>query len=80
MDRMGLDFRQSSFRHVTRVSPSGGFSIFSPLSALPAGSCPLVLSDSGKPLTQGYSSDSFPSAMGMLHELLRRTLGRLRAR
>ena len=70
---MGLDFRQSSFRHVTRVSPSRGFSVFSPLSALPAGSCPLALSGSGKPLTQGYSSESFPSTMGMLHELLRRT-------
>ena len=54
IDRMGLDFRQCSFRHVTRVSPSRGFSVFSPLSALPAGSCPLALSGSGKPLTQGY--------------------------
>ena len=53
-DRMALDFRQSSFRHVTRVSPSSGFSVFSPLSALSAGSCPLALSGSGKPLTQGY--------------------------
>jgi hypothetical protein len=53
MDRMALDFRPSSFRHVTRVSPSPGFSVFSPLSALPAGSCPLALSSLGKPLTQG---------------------------
>jgi hypothetical protein len=53
IDRMALDFRQSSFRHVTRVSPSPGFSVFSPLSALPAGSCPLALSSLGKPLTQG---------------------------
>jgi hypothetical protein len=45
---------------------------------LPAGSCPLALSGSGKPLTQGYSSESFPSTMGMLHELLRRT-GRVEA-
>ena len=73
MDRMGLDCRPSSFRRVTRVSPGSGFSVFSPLSALPAGSCPLALSGSGKPLTQGYSSESFPSTMGMLHELLRRT-------
>jgi len=73
IDRMGLDFRQSSFRRVTRVSPSNGFSVFSPLSALPAGACPLALSGAGKPLTQGYSSESFPSTMGMLHELLRRT-------
>ena len=73
IDRVALDFRQSSFRRVTRVSPSRGFSIFSPRSALPAGSCPLALSGSGKPLTQGYSSESFPSTMGMLHELLRRT-------
>ncbi len=53
IDRMALDFRQSSFRHVTRVSPSPGFSVFSPLSALPAGSCPFALSSLGKPLTQG---------------------------
>ena len=53
-DRMALDFRPSSFHHVTRVSPSSGFSVFTPLSALSAGSCPLVLSGSGKPLTQGY--------------------------
>jgi hypothetical protein len=53
IDRMALDFRQSSFRHVTRVSPNSGFSVFSPLSALSAGSCPLALSGSGKPLTQG---------------------------
>ena len=73
IDRLALDFRQSSFRRVTRVSPSNGFSVFSPLSALPAGACPLALSGAGKPLTQGYSSESFPSTMGMLHELLRRT-------
>ena len=54
IDRMALDFRQSSFRHVTRVSPSNGFSVFSPFPALSAGSCPLALSGSGKPLTQGY--------------------------
>jgi hypothetical protein len=53
IDRMALDFRQSSFRHVTRVSPSNGFSVFSPFPALSAGSCPLALSGSGKPLTQG---------------------------
>jgi hypothetical protein len=53
IDRWALDFRQSSFRHVTRVSPSPGFSVFSPLSALSAGACPLALSGSGKPLTQG---------------------------
>ena len=74
-DRMALDFRQYSFRRVTRVSPSNGFSVFFPFPALTAGSCPLALSSSGKPLTQGYSSESFPSAMGMLHELLRRTVG-----
>ena len=43
-DRMALDCRSSSFRPVTRVSPSSGFSVFSPLSALTAGSCPLALS------------------------------------
>src|SRR5215470_10805206 len=53
IDRLALDFRQLSFRHVTRVSPSTGFSVFSPLSALPAGSCPLTLSSLGKPLAQG---------------------------
>ena len=53
IDRWALDFRQSSFRHVTRVSPSHGFSVFSPFSALSAGSCSLALSGSGKPLTQG---------------------------
>ena len=53
IDRMGLDFRQSSFRHVTRVSPGNGFSAFAPFPALSAGSCPLALSGSGKPLTQG---------------------------
>src|SRR5205823_10619569 len=50
---MALDFRQFSFRHVTRVSPSNSFSVFSLFSALSAGSCPLALSGSGKPLTQG---------------------------
>src|SRR4029450_5389473 len=53
IDRMALDFRQSSFRHVMRVSPSNGVSVFSPFPALSAGSCPLALSGSGKPLTQG---------------------------
>ena len=53
MDRMALDFRPSSFRRVTRVSPSSRFRVFSPLSAVTAGSCPLTLSSSGKPLTQG---------------------------
>src|SRR5215471_20703337 len=53
IDRLALDFRQSSFRRVTRVSPSSGFSVFSPLSALSAGSCPLALSSLGEPLTQG---------------------------
>ena len=52
IDRMALDFKQCSFRRVTRVSPSSSFSVFSPLSALTAGSCPLALSGSGKPLTQ----------------------------
>ena len=52
IDRMALNFKQSSFRHVTRVSPSHSFSVFSPLSALTACSCPLALSGSGKPLTQ----------------------------
>ena len=53
IDRWALDFKQSSFRHVTRVSPSHSFSVFSPCSALPAGSCPLALSSLGEPLTQG---------------------------
>jgi hypothetical protein len=53
IDRLALDFRQFSLRHITRVSPSTGFSVFSPLSALLAGSCPLTLSSLGKPLTQG---------------------------
>ena len=53
IDRLALDFRQSSFRHITRVSLSHGFSVFSPFSALSAGSCPLALSSSGEPLTQG---------------------------
>ncbi len=53
IDRLALDFRQSSFRPVTQVSPSNGFSVFSPLSVLLAGACPLALSGSGKPLTQG---------------------------
>jgi len=54
MDRMALDVKQSSFRRVTRVSPSHGVSVFAPLSALSAGSCPRALSGSGKPLTQRY--------------------------
>ena len=53
IDRLALDFRQFSFRHVTRVSPSNGFSVFSPSPALSAGSCPLALSGLGEPLTQG---------------------------
>ena len=47
IDRWALDFKPYSFRHVTRVSPSNGFSVFSPFSALAAGSCPLALSSSG---------------------------------
>ena len=47
IDRLALDFRQCSFRHVTRVSPSNGFSVFSPFPALSAGSCPLALSGLG---------------------------------
>src|SRR5512145_2288093 len=53
IDRWALDFRQSSFRRVTRVSPSHSFSVFSPHSALSAGSCSLALSGPGKPLTLG---------------------------
>src|SRR4029077_9664911 len=53
IDRMALDFRQSSFHHSTRVSPRNGFSVLSPSPALSAGSCPLALSGSGSPLTQG---------------------------
>ena len=53
IDRWALDFRQSSFRPVTRVSPSNSFGVFSLFSTLSAGSCPLALSSSGKPLTQG---------------------------
>ena len=72
IDRWALDFKQGSFRHVTRVSPSHGFSVFSPLPALSAGACPLALSGSGKPLTQG--SPLNPShLLGILHELLWRT-------
>src|SRR2546427_4961858 len=51
---MALDFKQYTFRRVTRVSPSRGVSVFSPLPALSACSCPLALSGSGKPLTQRY--------------------------
>ena len=47
IDRLALDFRQFSFRHVTRVAPSNGFSVFSPSPALSAGSCPLALSGLG---------------------------------
>ena len=54
IDRMGLDFRQCSFRHVTRVSPSHGLSGFAAFPALTACSWPLALSGSGKPLTQRY--------------------------
>ena len=53
IDRWALNFRQSSFRRVTRGSLSNGFSVFSPFSALSAGSCPLALSSLGEPLTQG---------------------------
>jgi hypothetical protein len=53
IDRWALDFRQYSVRHVTRVSPSHGFSVFAPFPALSACSCSLTLSGSGKPLTQG---------------------------
>src|SRR5436853_6727754 len=53
IDRLALDFRPSSFRRVTRVSLGNGFSVFSPFSALSAGSCPLALSSLGEPLTQG---------------------------
>ena len=54
IDRWALDFKQCSFRRVPRVSPSNSFSVFSPFSALSAGSCPLALSSLGEPLTQGY--------------------------
>ena len=47
IDRLALDFKQSSFRHITRVSLSHGVSVFSPFSALSAGSCPLALSSLG---------------------------------
>ena len=47
MDRWALDLKQSSCRHVTRGSPSNSFSVFSPCSALSAGSCPLALARLG---------------------------------
>src|SRR5712691_12046054 len=53
IDRWALDFRQFSFRRITRVSPSNGLSVFAPFPALSACSCSLTLSGSGKPLTQG---------------------------
>src|SRR4249920_1311289 len=53
MDRLALDFKPSSFRHITGVSPSNGLSVFALFPALSAGSCPLALSDLGEPLTQG---------------------------
>ena len=53
IDRWALDFKPCSFRHVTRGSPSHSFSVFSPFSALSAGSCSLALSSLGEPLTQG---------------------------
>jgi hypothetical protein len=53
IDRLALDFRQSSFRRVTRVSPSHSFSVFSPCSAWPACFCSLALAGLGKPLTLG---------------------------
>ena len=53
IDRLALDFKQFSFRRITRVSPSHGLSVFAPFPALSAGSCPLALSGLGKPLTQG---------------------------
>ena len=64
LDRMALDFRPSSFHHVTRVSPSSGFSVFTPRSALSAGACPLALSGSGKPLTQGSPLHPSPLQWG----------------
>ena len=53
MDRLALDCRHASVRRVTRVSPSSSFRVFSPLSAWTAGSWPLTLASSGKPLTPG---------------------------
>ena len=53
IDRLALDCRQSSFRHVTRGSPSHSFSVFSPGSVLSACACSLALSGPGKPLTLG---------------------------
>ena len=53
IDRLALDCRPSSFRHVTRGSPSHSFSVFSPGSVLSACACSLALSGLGKPLTLG---------------------------
>ena len=53
-DRWALDCTPSSFRPITRVSLRNGCSVFAPFSAVSAGSCPLALSGSGEPLTQGY--------------------------
>jgi hypothetical protein len=53
INRWALDFRQSRFHRVTRVSPSHSCSVFSPCSALSACSCSLALLGPGKPLTLG---------------------------
>ncbi len=49
VNQLRLDFKQSSFYHITRVLRSNGFSAFSPVSAFPACYCPLLLSVPGKP-------------------------------
>ena len=73
IDRWALDFRQSSFRRVTRVSLRNGCSVCSPFSALSASSCPPRPFELRCAADPRMASASFPSVMGMLHDLLRRT-------
>jgi hypothetical protein len=72
IDRWALDFRQLSFRHVTRVLPSHDGSIFcrSRLLGRRLFPRPFGFREAVDPR---ISSASYPSTMGMLHALLRRT-------
>jgi hypothetical protein len=69
-----LGFRQSSFRHITRVPQRPTFDAFAMPAAFLACCCPLHLSDPGKPSDPGILLQSLPAEPGICQSASWRTV------
>ena len=74
-----LGFRQSSFRHITRVPQRPTFDAFAVSAAFLACYCPLHLSDPGKPSDPGIILQFLPAEPGICHGASWRTIRSCRA-